>query len=241
MKKAILAIILILCAVVALSGCTTVTEIALVENGVKTEYSVDEEFPREARISVKYKNGKTETVNIRASDVEGFDTGISGTRTMTVNYGGKSLPVEYNVKGRVNTRARVKADVDVGDGVLKITLSLSGLDTSGAPLYAIKIKTAYSADKLEYVGAVAAADGWTVETVATAGSVSALFYNADAENPINADCKFAEITFGTLSQADGTEFYFSGGSAGYEEIDVSDGEGIWYMPAFGIGYYVIED
>lgn len=241
MKKGILAIILVLLTVFALGSCTTVTEIALVENGIKTEYSVDEEFPREAFISVKYKNGKTETVNIKVSDVDGFDTTISGTRTMTVNYGGKTLPVEYNVKGRVNTLARVKADANFEEEVFKVTLSISGLDTLRASLYAIKIKTTYEADRLELVAVNATADGWTCDTVGATGSVSALFYNPNAESPIIADCAFAEITFGKISQFSETEIYFSGGSAGYEEIDVSDGEEIWFMPAFGIGYIVIED
>lgn len=241
MKKAVLAIILILCAVLALSGCTAVTEIELIENGIKTEYSVDDEFPRDAVLSVKYKNGKTETVNIEVANVDGFDTSLSGTRTMTVNYGGKSLPVEYNVKGRVNTRARVKADADFEEEVVKVTLSISGLDTLGASLYAIKIKTTYEADKLELIAVNVTADGWICDTVGATGSVSALFYNTDAENPISADCAFAEITFRKVAQLNETEIYFSGGSAGYDEIDVSDGEDIWYMPAFGIYYYVIED
>lgn len=231
----------ILFAAVALCSCTAVENIELIGNGIKTEYSVDEKFQRDAKISVKYKSGKTETVNIDAECVEGFDTAISGTRVMTVNYGGKSLSVEYNVKGRVNTRARVTADADFSEDVVKATLTLSGLDTSGASLYAIKIKTAYSAANLELVSVKSTVDGWTAETDYTAGAVSALFYDPNAETPISADGAFAEITFKKVSAFDETEIYFSGGSADYEEIDASDGEELWFMPAFGIGYLVIED
>ena len=241
MKKIALTIILLLLVTVTLYGCTAVTEIALSENGVRTEYSVDEEFPRDARISVKYKNGRTETVILRRENVSGFDTSTSGTRTMTLNFGGKSLSVEYNVKGQVNTLARVLAYADVTEDVVKITLKLSGLDTLGAPLYAIRIKTAYSADKLELVETKAAKDGWTCETAESFGSVSALFYDRNADSPITEDGTFAEITLRKISRFTETEFYFSGGSAGYDEIEISGGEDIRYMPAFGIGYYVIED
>lgn len=224
-----------------LCACTAVEEIALIENGVKTEYSVDEEFPKDAKISVKYQGGRTETVNIGGGNVSGFDTSTSGTRTMTVNYGGKSLAVEYNVKGRVNTGARVTAEADFSEDSVKVTLRLSGLDTFGVSLYAIKIKTTYSADKLGDAVVRTTVDGWTVETVESAGTVSALFYDPNAEIPISADGAFAEITFGRVTSSDGTEIYFSGGSAGYDEIDASDGEELWFMPAFGIGYSVIED
>lgn len=245
MKKAVSALITIVLAAFFLTACGAheVEEISVYENSVKTVYAVDEGFPKGAKLAVKYKNGKTETVSIDFSNgVSGFDTSTSGVKTMTIGYGGKSVDVEYTVAGRVNVKARVDARAKfLSDGV-RIILSLGGLDTLGSPLYAIRITVGFEAEKLGDVSARALADGWTRNAVNNEGSVSFLFYDETSENPISSEGAFAEIDLKWVAEpASSAEFTFSGGTDKTAEIEASDGEELWFLPAFGMGYSIEED
>lgn len=238
-KKWLFAVISAVFLLFVLSACAddkTVEEISVFENSVPTVYEVDQTFPNDAKITVKYKSGKSENVSVNfAENVSGFDTSLSGKRTMTVSYGGKTLDAEYTVKGNVNTKIRVTAEI-CGDAerpdTLKIALKLSGLDTSAQPLYAIRIVTAYESDKFGFVSANAAGENLSLEKSEKQSSVSVVVYGKNADNAISEDGIIAELVFSKKSAVGTFGFKFSGGYAGYDEIDASDGEKILFLPSF---------
>lgn len=240
-KNLVFAVIFAVFAVLALSACAddkTVESISVFENSVPSVYEVDESFPKDAKITVSYKSGKTENVAINfAEHVKGFDATLSGKRVMTVSYGGKSLELEYTVKGNVNTEARVSAEItrdEAEPNFIKIVLKLSGLDTSAQQLYAIRIVTAYEFDKFGFVSAVAARENLSLQTHETQGSVAAIVYGGNAANAITSDGVIVELKFEKKTDAASFEFGFSGGYAGYDEIDASDGEEMLFLPSFKI-------
>lgn len=247
MKKWLFVVIFAIFSVAVLSACAddkTVEGISVFENSVPTVYEVDGTFPNDAKITVKYKSGKTETVAIVfAEHVSGFDTSLSGKRTMTVSYGGKSVDVEYNVNGNVNTKIRLTAEITADNerNLLKIALKLSGLDTLSQQLYAIRIVTAYEPDKFRFVSAETSRENLSIEKSETQGSVSVIVYGKNTESAISSDGVIAELGFSKETVSETFGFKFSGGYAGYDEIDASDGEQMLFLPSFGLESIVIED
>ena len=84
-------------AVVA-AGAPAVTGITI-SGTPKTDYKVGDSIDLAGlAVVVTYENGTTETVDVTASMVSGFDTASAGTRTVTITYGGQSTQFDIIVQ-----------------------------------------------------------------------------------------------------------------------------------------------
>lgn len=99
-KSLILLIVVVFVAVAALAvACNddkVVKEIT-VEGGMKSVYAVGEAFAG-GRITVTYEDGTSESIDITAEMLSGFDTSTPGTKQVTVTYEGVSVTVEIVVE-----------------------------------------------------------------------------------------------------------------------------------------------
>ncbi len=68
-----------------------------VEGGMKSVYAVGEAFAG-GRITVTYEDGTSESIDITAEMLSGFDTSTPGTKQVTVTYEGVSVTVEIVVE-----------------------------------------------------------------------------------------------------------------------------------------------
>lgn len=99
-KILILLIVVVFVVVAALAvACNddkVVKEIT-VEGGMKSVYAVGEAFAG-GRITVTYEDGTSESIDITAEMLSGFDTSTPGTKQVTVTYEGVSVTVEIVVE-----------------------------------------------------------------------------------------------------------------------------------------------
>ena len=72
----------------------SITSIAVTDFDL--DYTVGDEFAG-GNVLVVYSDGTTETVELTAEMVSGFDTAATGKKTVTVTYGGKTVTVEIEV------------------------------------------------------------------------------------------------------------------------------------------------
>ena len=72
----------------------SITSIAVTDFDL--DYMVGDEFAG-GKVLAVYSDGTTETVELTAEMVSGFDTAATGKKTVTVTYGGKTVTVEIEV------------------------------------------------------------------------------------------------------------------------------------------------
>ena len=72
----------------------SITSIAVTDFDL--DYTVGDEFAG-GKVLAVYSDGTTETVELTAEMVSGFDTAATGKKTVTVTYGGKTVTVEIEV------------------------------------------------------------------------------------------------------------------------------------------------
>lgn len=110
----------------------TVTEMSLAENSFPStiEYGGELDFTN-AKLDITYSDGATETVNVTASMVSGYDKTRLGKQTVTVKYGKKTVTFEIEVS---DVLLSIKANISKTEYKLGETLNLS--DATVGILYA---------------------------------------------------------------------------------------------------------
>lgn len=80
------------------------TELAVssIDASVKTRYYVGEELDTSnSYVTVNYENGSSTNIPLTGSYVSGFDTASSGSKSLTITYGGKTTTKSYDVYKKI--------------------------------------------------------------------------------------------------------------------------------------------
>ena len=101
----------------------------------KTEYSCGDELDLTGgKVTVTYKSGETETLDITPEMVSGFDSTTAGTKTVTVTYGGKTASFEVAVRNYTSAPPQIYPLSTTFKGSVKISIEVPELG-SGSVIY----------------------------------------------------------------------------------------------------------
>ncbi len=225
MKKAA-AFILIFLFLFGLCACTDKGEIqsvSVADGSIKETFDVDEEFCYgDALIEVKYSKGKSETIAVTSDMVKNFDTTRTGRYTMTISYGGKEIPVEYEVifsafpSREIVTDARLtlsQREYPTGIG-RAVSVSAGTLEKINAVTFTLKGSVNICNSSLT---TVAVQTHWTVKTFyLNQKTVKFLFYKEGGSTG-------GDIAVINFAGAQNAEISLS-------DAEVSDGRNDYYLP-----------
>lgn len=238
MKKVALIILLIILAMVALSGCKNkeirADEIKFIEirdGSFKTTYAIDEQIDfRNVYIVITLKDNKGEVVeHVTPEMLEGFDTFTTTAsmemRTMRVKYKGMyTSNWNYTVASpyAINTKARLRLSSEKVDNKYKLSLSVE-LDEI-PQINALQMQVSFNDTRLVYNNETEGGlTGWESNKVSTkSGTFDMLYYAAPGTQPLKEDSKLTTLVFDILSDGD---FNLQ-----ITNIHVSFGEGDIYLP-----------
>lgn len=190
MKRYAFRILIILLLVVAtigaclgLSACNNnkgkVSELTIIANTFRADYTVDEPFDlSKAKLIASFANGEKTEIKVTESMVSGYDSTVCGDgKTLSINYGGKSVTFIYNVSYAfpVTVRTRLRLNAVTGtSGAYSVSI-----DCKDKEVFAVKFFIYINSTEISNINLQTVDKNYAVKYDIRADKTSFVVYRAD--------------------------------------------------------------